>query len=520
MTHGGSRLRVVVVVGLVALAARLGPVLAGGTLRAVQGYDDGVHLAVAQRLLAGIVPYRDEVFLHPPGIAILLAPFAALADPLGDSWSLGLARLAFMLLGSVNAMLVAWILARRGILASAVGGGAYALWGASLAAEHTVYLEVPIAFGLLLALGALTSAGPGSVAGSRSVTRAVAASGLALGVAVTFKIWVGVDMLVLGALVLARWGPRTLARWCAWCALGAAPILVPFLALAPAQLWHDVVVVQSARPTQGKALAGRFAALDPTVAWHPLFAWPVVGVLGLLLLAALAGPMVRALRRRVRPHAWSDPLWWGLLAAAQLLALALAPSFYLHYAAFAAPALCLVLGAGAGRLAVRARAARGAVARRGPAAIAAAAVAVALVLVASPPRMPDAGPVDNAALAAFAAAHHCVWARNPSYLQVADAAARQIRAGCPSSPDLVGVWLTFSGRSSGPGRAHPTEHVPGSSATTLDGLVLEQLTGSDAAILAQVRPMQDLGPRSRAYFHQNFEHVRTADGLELWSRRG
>jgi len=516
VTHGGSRLRVTVLVGLVglvALAARLGPVLTGGTLRAAQGYDDGVHLAVAQRLLAGVLPYRDEVFLHPPGIAVLLSPFAALAGPLGDSWSLGLARIAFMLLGSVNAMLVAWILARRGILASAVGGGAYALWGASLAAEHTVYLEGPIAFGLLLAVAALHQAGPGSAARSRAVTRAVAVSGLALGVAATFKIWVAIDVVVLAALVVSRWGPRTLVRWFGWCALGAAPILVPFLALAPGQLWHDVVVVQSARPTQGKALPSRFAALDPTATWHAPLTWQVVLALGLVLVAVLLLPLVRALYRRVPLALWSDPLWWGVLAAAQLLALAVAPSFYLHYAAFAAPALCLVLGAATGRFGARARRARpagGAWVQRGPAAIVALALVGAVVLAVNPPPMPDAGPVDNVALAAFAAGHACVWSRNPSYLQVADASARQIRAGCPSSPDLLGVWLTLSGG----GR------VPGSSATTLDSLVLEQLRGSDAAILAEQRPMQDLGPRARSYFHENFERVRTIDGLELWSRRG
>ncbi|MBC7549839.1 MAG: hypothetical protein H7269_02865, partial [Cellulomonas sp.] len=96
-------------VAVVALATRLGPVLAAGTLGGVQGYDDGVHLAVAERLLAGIVPYRDEIFLHTPGIAILLTPFAALAGPFGDAWALAAARVVFMVLGTVNAVLVARI---------------------------------------------------------------------------------------------------------------------------------------------------------------------------------------------------------------------------------------------------------------------------------------------------------------------------------------------------------------------------------------------------------------------------
>ena len=513
-----ARRWVVPAVGLLALAGRLIPVLTAGTLRGVHGYDDGVHLAVAQRLLAGIVPYRDEIFLHPPGIAVALAPFAALADPLGDSWSLALARLLFIGLGAVSAMLVARVLAPRGTLAAAVGGGAYALWGAAVAAEHTVYLEGPIGIGLLIALGALRRAGPGSAAGSRVVTRALARSGLAIGLAVTFKIWVAIDALVLGALVLSRWGPRTLARWIAWCVLGAALLLAPFLALAPGQLWHDVVVVQGGRPGQDKPLAGRLEALDPTAALHQVMGAPVAVAVGVLLLLAVLAPLLA--RRRVAPSAWSDPVWWGVLAALQLVALAAAPSFYVHYVAFVAPALCLLLGAGAGRLASSgawARMSRAGVpshapgGRRlsaGPAVVAVVAIAagVGLVLARSP--LATDGRVDNATLADFTARHSCVWTRNPSYLQVADAAARQLRAGCPSSPDIVGAWLVLGGGGS----------VPGSSARTLDALVLEELRGSDGAILSAHFPTQDLGARSETYLRRHFTRATTAGSLELWSR--
>ena len=507
-------------VGVVALATRLVPVLTAGTLRGVHGYDDGVHLAVAQRLIAGVMPYRDEVFLHPPGIAVALAPFAAVADPLGDSWALALARLAFIVLGAVNAMLVARILTPRGALAAAVGGGAYALWGAAVAAEHTVFLEAPIGFGLLIALGALRRAGPGpagpspggsgsaGTAASGAGSRSVALAGLAIGAAVTFKIWVVIDAAVIAALVLARGGPRALGRWCVWIVLGAAAVLAPFLAIAPAQLWHGVVVVQGARPVQDKDLAGRLDALDPTAALHPPLPAPVAVLVALVLLAAVLAPLVVAVRRRLRPAAWPDPVWWGALAALQLLALAAAPSFYVHYAAFVAPALCLLLGAGAARGVAAARARGGRPARVGPAVAVAVALTAGLALALTRPPLPTEGRVDNAALADFAARHGCVWARNPSYLQLADAAVRQIRAGCPSTPDLVGAWLVLDGGGT----------VPGMAASDLDELVVAELRAADGALLAARRPTQDLGPRARAYLAEHFAVAGRTGAIEMWSR--
>ena len=499
-------------VAVVALATRLGPVLAAGTLGGVQGYDDGVHLAVAERLLAGIVPYRDEIFLHTPGIAILLTPFAALAGPFGDSWALAAARVVFMVLGTVNAVLVARILAPRGVLAAAVGGGTYALWGAAVAAEHTVYLEAPIGLGLLLALGALGRAGSGSPSRTgvvpRGVARAIAVSGLAIGLAFTVKIWVVIDAVVLGVLVLARWGPRTAARWCGWGLLGAVPVIGPFVWFAPRRFWYDVVVVQVTRPDQDKSLAGRVAALDPTRDLHDPLSDAVAAIVGVLLVAAVLSPLVVALVRRLRPAQWSDPLWWGVLAATQLVSLARAPSFYIHYAAFVAPALSLLIGAAAGLVAARARAHGGVGARVRLAALTTAAVVAGLGLALARPPLTSAGRVDHAVLVDFGAQHSCVWARNPSYLQLADIATRQLDARCPATLDLVGTRFVLDRGGV----------VPGTDAATVDQLVLDQLVASDGALVGRVGLMQGDEPRATAYLREHFDHVGGTGPLELWSR--
>ena len=488
--------------------ARLWPVMVAGTLRGAQGYDDGVHLAVAQRLIAGVLPYRDEVFLHPPGIAVLLAPFAALAGPLGDSWSLVLARLLFMGLGAANAMLIARILLPRGTLAAMIGGGAYALADITVTAEHTVFLETPISLGLLVALAVFARTGLRLPARSPAVARALAVAGLALGLAATFKIWVVLDVVVLGALVLARWGLPAVGRWLGWCVAGAAPVLLPFLVASPGRMWFDVLSAQSGRPLQAKGLLERLGAVGLAGDLHVSSVILMAALIAVPLLACTIGPLLTVMWRRVGPALWPDPVWWGLLAGLQAAAIAVAPSFYSHYLAFVAPALCLMLGAGAGRLATAVRRWGGQTARAGAGVIAAVAIAVGGMLVLVTPPLPTSGRVGNAALAEFAADHDCLWVRNPSYLQLADAMARQIDRSCAATMDLVGAWLVFTAGGT----------VPGSQASSLDDLVLEQLAASDGALLAAGHPTQGIGPRSQSYLAAHFAPTGRTGQIEMWAR--
>ena len=61
-------------VRVLALASRLLPVVRGGGLSSVLGYDDAVHHAAAVGLAHGRLPYRDFLLLHPPGVLVALAP--------------------------------------------------------------------------------------------------------------------------------------------------------------------------------------------------------------------------------------------------------------------------------------------------------------------------------------------------------------------------------------------------------------------------------------------------------------
>ena len=99
-----------VFVFMVALANRLVPVLRGAGLSGVISYDDGVYYAGAVGVVHGQLPYRDFLFLHPPGILVALAPVAAAGRWLGESSGWEVSRLVWMVSGSLASVVVLAIL--------------------------------------------------------------------------------------------------------------------------------------------------------------------------------------------------------------------------------------------------------------------------------------------------------------------------------------------------------------------------------------------------------------------------
>ena len=138
-----SRLWLIIVgvVVAVALAARLVPMLRGGGLFGLGNSDDGVYYAAAVALVHGHLPYRDFLLLHPPGIVVALAPFAALGRLIGEHEGFALARLAWVLLGAVNAVLVSRILRPIGLVGAALGGLCYAVLYPAVYVEWTTQLQ-------------------------------------------------------------------------------------------------------------------------------------------------------------------------------------------------------------------------------------------------------------------------------------------------------------------------------------------------------------------------------------------
>ena len=69
-----------IAIAAIAFVIRLVPVLRGGGLFGIGNYDDGVYYAAATGLAHGLLPYKDFLLLHPPGMPLLLTPFALAAQ--------------------------------------------------------------------------------------------------------------------------------------------------------------------------------------------------------------------------------------------------------------------------------------------------------------------------------------------------------------------------------------------------------------------------------------------------------
>jgi hypothetical protein len=321
------------VVFFVAFGLRLLVPLTSRGLVGNYSYDAGVYYSAGAALVHGRLPYRDFILLHPPGVALAVAPAAWIGRLTTDHIGFAAAALEFTAFGAAAAVLV--VVVARGLGAgrgaATAGGLFYALWFLSVRAEYVSRLE-PLGNFLLLC-GLLAYVGIG---GEHS-RRWALLCGVGLGAAVSVKIWYAVPLAVVLCFLLARHRPRDAAR----AALGAAGAVVlicgPFFALAPSAMWRMVFSEQlgrdAANPFRALVLLQRVpAGMSWTTAY--LLDAVLLAAVGLLLVAAWRSPIVRL------------PLALLLTSGAVLLA---APSWFMFYVDYLTPAaaLCVATGAAA-----------------------------------------------------------------------------------------------------------------------------------------------------------------------------
>ena len=252
-----------IAVAAIAFLFRLVPVLRGGGLLGVADYyDDGVYYAAATGLVHGRLPYQDFLLLHPPGMTLLLTPFAAAAQVIGDSYGFAVARVAWMLLGAANAVLIWKILRPIGPVAALFGGLGYAVLYPAVYVEKSTLLEGPATTALLIAMVLLQ---PVIQASSMPRSRAFVAGAL-LGLAITIKIWGVLTLLiVLGWLLLVR-RLRVALQVMIASAATVTIICLPFFVAAPTAMWNQIVRDQFFRSRRvGITILDRFqgwAGLD------------------------------------------------------------------------------------------------------------------------------------------------------------------------------------------------------------------------------------------------------------------
>jgi hypothetical protein len=471
-----------VLVFAIAFGVRLLPVLRGGGLHYTGRYDDGVYYTAAEALGFGHLPYRDFVMLHPPGSTILLLPFTLLGRLTSDSLGMTVARLSFMALGGLCAVLVYAIARGWGRTCALVAGLIYAGSAAAAYSEQATFLE-PL--GSVLTLAAALALCRRT--GHRS-TRLEVACGVALGLSCTVKIWYAGIVVALVLVLLLRRELPAAARVTTAAVAVAAVVMLPFLIAAPGRMWTMVVADQFDRTGARAPLAGRVTSILGTKVVlggrSPALAHAVAIVLVLLAIAALAA----CLGDR---DAW---LLVGLFVSAAAILLA-SPAYFRHYGVLLAAPAALVVPVGLGRLGARIPWRD---ARRGLVALAVVVIAASGVRVAVS-RTGDAFP--GARLAAAAPAG-CIAADDPAALIQMDRLSADFRAGCAVPVDVTG--------------ASYGSPVPRAANTAFHAWLMGHLLHSDAFVV--LRPRRDTFSAAQMRVLHSHPVLASADGRSL--RRG
>jgi alpha-1,2-mannosyltransferase len=387
-------------------------------------YDASVYYSAGAALIHGIVPYRDFVLLHPPGVALAVAPAAWIGRLTSDHIGFTLATLQFAAFGAASAVLV--LLVARGLgvgwRAATAGGLFYAMWFPSVRNEYLSRLE-PLG-NLLVLCGLVGYVG----IGGRHSRRSAVLCGAALGAATSVKIWYAVPLAVVLCLLLARRRLGDAGRAVAG-AVGAGVLICgPFFALAPSSMWRMVISDQL-----GRDQANPLRALVTLQRLPAGLSWQAAYLLGAVLLVAVGVLLVLAYRTPATR-----------LPAALLLAngvvLVAAPSWFFSYANYLTPAAALCVATGATEVRVDRREA-GRFLTRACAAAGAAVIVLALVIPANRlwyGRSKTHAALPSRQLASAVSDVRCVMSDSPMALIALNALDRSLANGCPNWIDVTG----------------------------------------------------------------------------------
>ncbi|MBV8998567.1 MAG: hypothetical protein JO304_05880 [Solirubrobacterales bacterium] len=333
----------IVLMTVLALVLRVYEVTRPGLLLGVPQYDDAVYFGSALRLINGYAPYRDFVFLQPPGISLLLAPVAFIAKLTGTDVGLAVARVLTACVGAASVLLGGLLIRHTGLVAVIVACGILAIHPDAAGAAQTVFLEPWLVASVLA--GALAAFSRGQLTTS---TRRLTCAGVALAIACAIKTWAVVPLGVLLVLLVCAGGRRAAISFVS----GLIPTLLvtvgPFVAAAPHAFVENVVVAQLSRgdisttkaPDRINSLLG---LTDLRLSDHIVIAVAIAAVLvvgGMSSTASVLGGR--------RPDSLEQ---FGVLSLAITFVMFMrAVDYYVHYAAFFALFLALTVSLPLARL--------------------------------------------------------------------------------------------------------------------------------------------------------------------------
>lgn len=413
-----TRLRGLDMAALFALTvgARLAATRLGGGFATNGIYDDGVYFTSAVRFVHGSWPYRDYLLLHPPGMTLLLAPFAWVGSLVGDATGYTLARLAMMVVAGLTTVLIASVAGRWGRASGWVAGLTYALFASSIYAGSTLFMEGVSSLAAVSALVLLT----GGASSKPSWPRVVAA-GFLLGLLPVLKVW----NAPIAAVILLTAGRSRLLLAAGSAAVSFAGLTLPFLLRDPQAMWRMVVADQLGRP--------RFE-LNPIAKVANFLGYASGGTTDLhvegLPLAATAAfvalvAAIAVLAVRAKVHLVYVVLLVVSLGLVMTSALALR-----NYGELFAPWLAVLAGVAASFMA----------GPRVKALIGAALALVWLTILAAGAARPVGKPLPVEWLNQHLSGVGCVVTDDPVVLIATNRLSPQLEAGCPE------IWVDVSGR--------------------------------------------------------------------------
>lgn len=324
---------------VVALLSLLVSALEIAVPRYVGFYDSGVYLIAANHFVAGLLPYRDFLFVQPPGGLVLFAPLGVVSHVAGYHAALVAGRWLIAVVWALVVFLVGRLALRRGAYSALVAGVVTATAPAAFSDSTWVKLE-PVT--LALCLGAAVLVLP-SLRSGLLRSRRLWFAGLLVGFGAGVKLWAAFAFV---GLAVAAWSLYRRSSWRLWAgaALGFLGVVGPFFAAAPGSFWRMVVLDQLHRRAMAGESLGLFVRVDLLLGFPPGVG--LAGWVTLVALVLLVGLVVSSWRR-----GWlRGPYGRFVLVSVVSVALMLLVSreSFPYYYAFFVPYFALLLGASLG----------------------------------------------------------------------------------------------------------------------------------------------------------------------------
>jgi hypothetical protein len=225
---------------------RISGVLRGaGPLGTLTSYDDGVYFTSSAALMRGVLPYRDFLLVHPPGITYVLGLVSWIDDP---GVGFAAARVFACIIGAGNVVLV-------GLLAKRVAGPVAAVAAALLYAVHpdTVFLDRSPFIEPFLKFACLSFLLVWLRAQRSSPVLAGVLAAAACALKVWGFLWVFAVLVAAGRDRLRRDGLKFGAAF----VLAGLLLVAPLALMAPADFLSQTVGFQLLRPLAGYDLQDR-----------------------------------------------------------------------------------------------------------------------------------------------------------------------------------------------------------------------------------------------------------------------